>query len=463
MEKKNNKYDMLTDEIVNLVGGKENVSRFSHCITRLRFDVKDKGLVKAEQIEKIGGVVGVRWSGDQLQIIIGNNVGDVYDVICKKHGLAKAEVVKENLDEPKKKFSVASFIDMIAGCVIPLVPILMGAGMIKVFCLLAVQAGILDAAGSTYKVLDFVNNAAFYFLPVFVGATAAKKFGANIGMGMLIGAMLIHPTFIASVGEGLTIFNIPIYNASYSSTIFPTILSVWVMSKIEKLISRYSPSFLRAILVPTLTLLVMIPLTFCLLAPIGSFVGIYLAEAVMFAYAHLGFLAYGLFGLIWPVLVVFGMHTALTPYAVQAFATAGYEPTSIMSFVSTCTLTATCVAVALRTRNKNMKSTAFSSAITAIVGGVTEPALYGVALRFRKPFVCALIGNFIGGCVVGLFHVQCYALGPANILAIAKFIDVNNGLNFAGAMLGSIVAFAVTFILIYFFAYRKADPMEGEK
>lgn len=463
MEKKNNKYDMLTDEIVNLVGGKENVSRFSHCITRLRFDVKDKGLVKAEQIEKIGGVVGVRWSGDQLQIIIGNNVGDVYDVICKKHGLAKAEVVKENLDEPKKKFSVASFIDMIAGCVIPLVPILMGAGMIKVFCLLAVQAGILDAAGSTYKVLDFVNNAAFYFLPVFVGATAAKKFGANIGMGMLIGAMLIHPTFIASVGEGLTIFNIPIYNASYSSTIFPTILSVWVMSKIEKLISRYSPSFLRAILVPTLTLLVMIPLTFCLLAPIGSFVGIYLAEAVMFAYAHLGFLAYGLFGLIWPILVVFGMHTALTPYAVQAFATAGYEPTSIMSFVSTCTLTATCVAVALRTRNKNMKSTAFSSAITAIVGGVTEPALYGVALRFRKPFVCALIGNFIGGCVVGLFHVQCYALGPANILAIAKFIDVNNGLNFAGAMLGSIVAFAVTFILIYFFAYRKADPMEGEK
>lgn len=463
MKEKNEKYEVLTNEIMDFVGGKENVSRFSHCITRLRFDVKDKGLVEVERIEKCSGVVGVRWSGDQIQVIIGNNVGDVYEMICEKHGMAKVEAVKENLDESKKKLSAAYFIDMIAGCVIPLVPILMGAGMIKVFCLLAVQAGILDAAGSTYKVLDFVNNAAFYFLPVFVGATAAKKFGASVGMGMLIGAMLLHPTFIASVGEGLTIFNIPIYNASYSSTIFPTILSVWVMSKIEKLISKYSPGFLRAILVPTLTLLVMIPLTFCLLAPIGSFIGIYLAEAVMFAYAHLGFLAYGIFGLIWPVLVVFGMHTALTPYAVQAFATAGCEPTSIMSFVSTCTLTATCVAVALRTRNKNMKSTAFSSAVTAIVGGVTEPALYGVALRFRKPFVCALIGNFIGGCVAGLFNVQCYALGPANVLAIAKFIDVNDGANFVGAILGSVVAFAVTFCLIYLFAYSKTDPMEGEK
>ena len=457
-------YDVLADRIVDLVGGKDNISMFTRCITRLRFNVKDKGLDKKDEIEKLPGAVGAQWSGNQLQVIIGNNVEDVYKQFAKANQLEVKDGNAEQDNPEKQKNIVAKLIDMIAGCVIPLVPILMGAGMIKVFYLLAVRVGILTTDSPTYVVLNFVNNAAFYFLPVFAGATAAKKFGANMGMGMLVGAMLIHPTFISAVSEGtaLTIFGLPMYAASYSSSIFPTILSVWVMAKVEKLLRKYIPEVLRAIAVPTLTLLVMIPVAFCVTAPVGSFIGTYLAKAVMALFGKLGFLAYGIFGVIFPIMVMFGMHTALTPYGVQAYSTIGHEPTSLMSFISTCTLTACSLAVALRTKDENMRSTGFSCALTAIVGGVTEPAMFGVALRFKKPFICALIGNFVGSCVAGIYGVQCYAMGPANILNVAKFIGGDGMSNFVFAMLGAAVAFAVTFSLLYFVVYRDSDPMEEE-
>ena len=455
-----NKYDTMVSSIVDLVGGKENIRSFAHCVTRLRFNVKDKGLVDEAKIRELPGAVGTQWSGNQLQVIIGNDVENVYKQIAKANNLAvEPEVSAESADE-KKKNIVVKLIEMHSGCVIPLVPILMGAGMIKVFYLLAVRLGILSTESSTYIVLDFVNNAAFYFLPVFAGATAAKKFGGSMSIGMLVGAMLIHPTFISAVsgGTALTIFGLPIYATSYTNSIFPVILSVWVMSKIENFLKKHVPEWLRAIAVPTLTLLIMIPVAFCVVAPIGAFMGTYLAKAIMFLYSTLGFLAYGIFGVLFPIMVMFGMHTALTPYSVQLMSTVGYEPCSIMSFVSTCTLTAISLAVAIRTKNENMRSTGYSCALTAFVGGVTEPAMFGIGLRFKKPFICALIGNFVGGCVAGLYGVQCYALGPANILNVAKFIGGEGMGNFAFAMLGAAVAFVVTFVLTCL-AYRSSDPM----
>ena len=251
-----NKYDTMVSSIVDLVGGKENIRSFAHCVTRLRFNVKDKGLVDEAKIRELPGAVGTQWSGNQLQVIIGNDVENVYKQIAKANNLAvEPEVSAESADE-KKKNIVVKLIEMLSGCVIPLVPILMGAGMIKVFYLLAVRLGILSTESSTYIVLDFVNNAAFYFLPVFAGATAAKKFGGSMSIGMLVGAMLIHPTFISAVsgGTALTIFGLPIYATSYTNSIFPVILSVWVMSKIENFLKKHVPEWLRAIAVPTLTL-----------------------------------------------------------------------------------------------------------------------------------------------------------------------------------------------------------------
>lgn len=460
-----NKYEELTSSIVELVGGKENIVSFTHCITRLRFNVKDKSKVNVTKIEGMSGVVGTQWQNTQLQIIIGQAVGDVYDAICEAHGFAKHETVNEDLgDQPKKKNVVAMLIETISGCVIPLVPILMGAGMLKVGYLLAVQFGLLSTDSPTYMVLDFVNNSAFYFLPVFVGATSARKFGANLAIGMLVGAMLIHPNFIAAVsaGSALSVFGLPIYSASYTSSIFPVIFSVWVMSKIEKFLTKHSPEVLRAILVPTLTLLVMVPIAFCAVAPVGSFLGTGLAAGINYAFEHFGVVAYALFGILFPVMVVFGMHTALTPYGIQSYATYGYGVSDIMSFVSTTTLTAICCAVALRTKNKNLRSTSGSCAITAFVGGITEPAMFAIALRLKKPFICALIGNACGGIIAGLFPVFCFAMGPANIINVGKFFSPDYPMNLPGALASAAVAFVVAFCLVYFWAYRKSDPAQEQ-
>ena len=247
--KKNKKYEEIIKELLNLVGGKDNVSFFTHCVTRLRFNVKDRGLVKEDEINKLNGVLGCQWSGEQFQVIIGQAVEDVYHKICETTGLEENRVEKDKLS---KGFSIGAIFDTIAACLSPVIPVLVGTGMLKVVILLLQMSGLISMESSTYTVLSFVADAGFYFLPVFVGASSAKKFGGNIMLGMFIGAILIHPTFISLVAEdtSLSIFGLPIYEASYSSTVFPVIISVFVMSYIEKLIVKYSPETVRSITEP---------------------------------------------------------------------------------------------------------------------------------------------------------------------------------------------------------------------
>ena len=458
------KYQAIVERIVDAVGGKDNIEGFTHCLTRLRFNVKDKTKVDEQTIKNLPASMGFQWAGNQLQVIVGNAVSDVYDMICEAHGIKKEAAIEENLDAGKKRFSVGTLLDMISGCVIPIIPILMGVGMIKVFYTLASQVGLLDPASTTYQVLDFVNNAAFYFLPIYVGASAAKKFGCNMATGMLMGGILLAPAFVTAVGEGtpLDFFGLPIHSATYGSTIFPTILTVFVASKLEKLITKLSPEILRAILVPTLTIFIMIPIELCLLAPIGSYLGNYLAQAIEFIFANLGFLASAIFGVLFPILVLFGMHTCTAPVTLIYMAAYNCEPFSIASFVSTCTLGAVCIAVMLRTHNMDMESTAGTCAATALIGGITEPALYGVALRFRKPFYAALIGDFVGGAIAGLFGVMCYAQGPSCLITFAKWISPDNPMNLVGALVAAAVASAIAFAITYFVFYRSTDPMAEE-
>lgn len=197
------KYAELSKKIVDLVGGKENITWFTHCVTRLRFTVKDHGLVKKDEIEKIKGVIGSQWSAEQYQIIIGPDVNVAYELICKEHGLTEQDAIDENLgDAPKKKISIGGIIDGISGCITPLLPMLCGSGMIKVLLVILVQLGIITAESPTYVTLNFMADSAFYFLPVAVGATGARKFGASLSIGIMLGGMLLHPTFTALVAEG---------------------------------------------------------------------------------------------------------------------------------------------------------------------------------------------------------------------------------------------------------------------
>lgn len=449
------RYADLADKVVELVGGADNISYFTHCITRLRFNVKDKGLVKVDEIAKVKGVMGAQWSGDQFQVIVGQAVGDAYDLIVEKTGLARQDAVDEDLgDAPKAKFSLNTVLDAISGSIAPVLPILIGAGLIQTIVVIINQFSLLPADSPTLSVLTFVGNTGFYFLPVFVGANAAKKFGANMALGMFVGAMLIHPDFIAAVDEGTaqSVFAIPIYAASYSSTVFPVILAVAAMAPIERTIAKYSPDSLRAMLEPLLTLLIIIPLTFCLLAPIGSLISTYLAEGLKWLYSVVGPLAVAIFNGLYPLLVMVGMHTGFIPIFVNNLATYGYDNIMLPGgvIVNICQGIASGV-VAIKSKDKDLKSTAGSAAVTAVVGGVTEPALFGVNLKLKTPLYAVMIGSFVGALVAGFANVKAFSIsGSMAVFGLPMFLggDMSNFVwEVVSILVGAVVTAVAAFVL----------------
>lgn len=454
----NKKYEQLVEQLPPLIGGKENIKLFTHCVTRLRFNLKDKSAAKLDQINKIPGVLGSQWSGDQLQVIIGQSVGDAYDMLTDSLGMAKQDAIDENLDAPAEKEKLtpgkllSKGLDAIAGCLTPLIPAMIGSGMIQVVNLLLLQLGLVTAESPTYITLSFVGNACFYFFPVLVGATAARKFGANMGIGMVLGAILIHPTFVAMVaeGDGGSVFGLPIYAATYSSTVFPIIITMAVAAPVEKFFAKHSPDAVRSIVEPLCTLLVMTPLMLCLLAPIGAFLGNYLALGITWLYNTLGFVGMAVLGALYPLLVMTGMHTALTPYMLQSFATLGYEPMAIpVNFVSNFNQGAACAAVSIKAKDKNLKSNALTCAITAIVGGVTEPAMFGVTIPLKTPLYAAMAGNCIGAAIAGLMRVYLYAFpGSGGIFGLPCFIGGDTGvMNLVWLLVAIAIGMVVTFVL----------------
>ncbi len=464
MANKTNRYDELASKIVGLVGGKENIVLVTHCVTRLRFNLKDKNKADLEAIKNLPGALGAQWSGDQLQVIIGQSVADAYDLICRKNGLGGGGAVNEDLgDAPKKKLSVSMILDSIAGCITPLIPLLMAGGFIKIVVILGELSGLLTAGNPTHTVLTFAGDAAFYFLPIFVGSNAAKKFGASPALGMLLGAILIHPNFVSAVsaGDSLNVFGLPIYSASYTSTIFPVIISVAVMAPIEKFFAKHSPDSIRSITEPFFTMLVMIPLTLCLLAPIGSFLGTYVSNAIIWLYDTIGFLGVAVFAGLCPLLVMTGMHSALMPYMLNSLATLGWEPIVLTGMIiSNIDQGAACLAVAVKTKKANLRSTAIGCGVTAVVGGVTEPGMYGVNLPLKTPLYCAMAGTAVGGAVAGLGKAVAYSItGSAGVLGGLPIYLPGGVSNLLWMVAGIAIGFAVTFAATYIL-YKDSDPVK---
>lgn len=450
---KKEKYEELSVKVLELVGGKDNISYFGHCMTRLRFELKDKSAVDLSQIQKIEGVVGAQWSNEQLQIIIGQSVGEVYSLVAAKAGLQQEKAIEENLDGKKKKFSFAAIIDGITGSLMPLIPAIIGAGMLKVIIILCELTGLLTPDMPTHAVLTFAADAGFYFLPVFLGATAANKFKANMGLGMLLGAIMIHPTMVANVAGAvsMSIFGVPVYAANYASTIFPVIMAVFVMSHVEKFFKKIAPDSIKAIVVPLGTILVMLPLTLGLIGPAGAFLGNYLAAAIMWLYNTTGFFGVAVLATVYPLLILTGMHGALFPYMFQSLVSFGYEPiVATANVLSNINQGAAAAAVAFKCKDKATKSTAGSSAITAVFGGVTEPAMFGINMKLKKPLYAAMFGNFCSAAFAGLMKVYMYSLGgSAGILGIAGFVGPTSS-NFIFMIISILIGIVVTFITTLF-------------
>ena len=453
-------YEILAKQILDHVGGTDNVVNAMHCYTRLRINFKDVGLVDLETLKKLD-VIGAQFTGEQLQIIIGNEVNEVYEAFIKLSGSKREDMIEETLDQniSKKKHTVksvfAAIIDGIVGCMVPILPMLVASGILKAIVLIVQQMGIASADSATCITLSFVADAAFYFLPVILGFFAAKKFGANMALGAMLGAALIHPSFVSMVSEGASqsVFGLPIYSASYSSTVVPIILSVWVMSYVEKLISKYSPKSLRSLIEPVLTILIMTPLTLCLLAPLGAMFSTGFANVLTAFYDTFGFLAVAIFCAIIPWVVMVGMHVGTVPISIATIAATGMDKLMMPAFlISNFTQGAACLAVGVKAKSVDLKSFAFTCAFSNIVPGISEPGMYGITLRYKTPMWGAMIGAGIGGLYFGIMGVGAMSFLPPNIFALAGYVGsgamANNLLNtMIGIIIGMVGAFIATMIL----------------
>ena len=451
-------------EVLEKVGGKENIINCFHCVTRLRFELKDKSLINKTEIESIEGVIALKIQGDQYQVVIGQNVGEVYAELCKVAGFQMKEAVEENLDvkEPLTLKGIGNkIIQAIVNSIIPTLPILIGAGMFKVIAMLLLYFGVVEATNSTYLVFKEVGESGFYFLPIFVGMSAAKHFKTSVPLATMICAFLVSPAFIAGMsGKTMShVFGIPISVTAYKQTVLPAILIVWALSYVYKFWKRIIPKIISTVFVPTMTLVIMIPIAICVLGPLGAILGNYMAAFLMWIYNTFGWFGVGVMGALRPLLIFTGMHTALIPFAITSLTELGYESffgVTGMGYVFASA--AACLAVGLKSKNLNTKSSAIACASTAFIGGITEPSLYGVLMKFRKPLIAVMIANFASGAYFGITHTYIYEMpGSTGVFGIPVLIGPT-GANLINGLIALAISMILAFILTWVFGFE--DTME---
>lgn len=447
------KYEELCTQILENVGGKENITTAVHCMTRLRINYKDQSKINVEEIKKIKGVLGAQFSGAQFQIIIGQHVSDVYPEFCAMAGVGTADAIDENLD--KEPFSIkkvpGKMLDYISGSIAPILPIMMGAGWFKLFYAL-LGPNLLNVLPETcdfMRILYIVGEAGFYFMPVFIAWGAAQKMKTSIPLSLLMGTLLVDPKIleIVAAGEPFKMYGfIPMPLNNYTSSLIPILLSVWALSYVYKFVNKITPASIKIIGVPLLTLFIMVPLTFCGLAPIGSWISTGLMYFFSWLYNTAGFLAVALIGGFWMYLVATGMHVAIIQIAILNITTLGFDPIVLAgSQAANLALMGMTVAYFLRTKGEE-KQLAATNAITLLVGGISEPTLFSVLLRNKRAMVSYTIGGLVGGLIIGLTHAAFYTLGATNILCVLGYAG-GDGNNFIFGVAGCAIGFVVSLIV----------------
>lgn len=422
------KYDELANRVIDLVGGKDNISFFTHCVTRLRFNLKDRGLANKGELDDLSGVIGTQWSGDQLQIIVGQQVGEVYAAICDRSGLAREDAIDENLDSnltgkrdfsPRHMFDL--FFDTLSGIFAPFIPAIVSCGLLQGVLYSIQTFGWISADSVEYNFFYTCANTAFYFMPVLIAFSAGKRFKCNPYVAAALGAVLIHPTFTGMSGETIELFGvIPITFANYSSTVVPAILTVYVASWIERACKKVVPAMLDIIVTPFVTFLVAAIIGFSLLAPAGNFLGTFVAEGILWLYTSLGPVGGAICAAVYPFMLATGMQVAMSPITVQNLATLGYDFIYPCTAASNAAMAACALYIFFTAKNKNIKSIGSSTGVTALIG-VTEPVFFGLIAKYRKAMIATIIGGAAGGVVMGLFTVQYLSFGfvPFGTLPLA--------------------------------------------
>lgn len=472
------KYETLAKEIVKHVGGKENVSSLVHCITRLRFKLRDESRANDEALKNMDGVVTVMKSGGQYQVVIGNHVPDVYAEVMPLLGLEDKEGGQEEDAPSGSLFNRA--IDTISGIFQPILGIMAACGMVKGLNALFVALGLYTNTCGGYLILNAIGDGLFNFLPLFLGYTAAKKFNLKPMLGLVIGAIMCYPTIqnsaLSAGGSALytlfggtmfeskvytDFFGIPLIGMDYTGTVIPVIFVVYFASKCEKFFKKFIPDLVKFFFVPMLTLLVAIPVGLLVIGPLATFGSTIIAEAVMNVRNFSPMLAGAIVGLTWQILVIFGLHWGFIPVYINNIMTNGFDNVMMPFFACTFATSAVVLAVFFKTKNKQIKEMAIPNFISGIFG-VTEPAIYGILLPLKKPFIISCIVGGIGGGFYGAFNFRKFMMGGMGIFEFPAMIEPDGGMGnlivaVAGVAITMVLAFAATMIF-----YREKDAEKTE-
>lgn len=452
-------YGPISKAIVANLGGAENISDVTHCMTRLRFVLKDNTVVNEEAVKATDGVLGVVKQGGQFQVIMGNNVSYAYKEVLKLRDFGErseiARGIKKEKLTPKKVGS--NILDALISTMSPLIPAIIGGSMIKLLVMILGMVHILPAESSTYIILNAIGDAAFYFLPIMVAVSASRKFKTNTYLAMAIAGVMVHPAFMdlmaqAADGTAVTLTILPISSVKYTYTVIPALCMTWILSYIERAVDKITPEVTKNFLKPMLIVLAAAPIAVVLIGPLGIWIGTAISSAVYFIHGKLGFAAVAIMGALWPLLVMTGMHRVFTPTIITTIAETGMEGMVMPSEIgANLSLGGVSLAVAFKTKNKELRQTAIAAASSAIVAGITEPAMYGVAVRLKRPLIASLITGGVCGALAGVAGLASHSMASPGLFTSVQFIDAANPtaiLWLIGIMvLAVVMSFVLTLIL----------------
>lgn len=463
-------YAVLARCVVEGVGGPDNISKVFHCATRLRFQLVDTSSIDVDALGSISGVMGAVKSVGGVQVIVGNDVAQAFKAMVDLY--PNIESAAESDDDAKghevsdEKVNIFSrMLNVLSSIVGPTIPLIMTSGLISALLVILSRWGGLPADGSTYTILNMVGNAALYFLPVFLAYTSAKRFGCDVMVSVFLGALLVSPTLadLATSGEFSSLFGLPVMTGGYTSTLIPAILTVWVYSYVEKLVARIVPDAVKFVFRPFASIVIMVPVALCVTAPLGGYAGDLLCAAMEAINSAAPWASVLVVGCLAPLMVLTGMHLAIIPLVMAMFETVGFDSFLFPAFIGmNFSQFGVALACFVKTKNPNLKTLSMSCAVTAFLAGVTEPTLYGICVRMKRPLYATWIACIVNAIFCAVFSVHVYSFGAPSFFTMPIFLNPDGTMtNFyfaiAAAALTIVVSFVATLVLGF------DDSCYGEK
>ncbi|OAT29672.1 PTS system arbutin/cellobiose/salicin-specific IIBC component [Buttiauxella brennerae ATCC 51605] len=462
-------YAAVSQSIVDAIGGAGNVRAVTHCMTRLRFVLNDDSRVDAAQLKAISGVLGVVRSENQCQVIIGNTVSQAYAEVLKllPEGIQPAEPAQGKGKITLKRIG-AGILDALIGTMSPLIPAIIGGSMVKLLAMILDMTGVFEKGSSTLVILNVIGDGAFFFLPVMVAASAAVKFKTNMSLAIAIAGVLVHPNFVdlmakAAQGQHVEFMGMTVTAVKYTYTVIPALCMTWLLSYIERWVDRITPAVTKNFLKPMLIVLISAPIAIMLIGPLGIWIGTGISSLVYTIHHYLGWLSVAIMGALWPLLVMTGMHRVFTPSIIQTIAETGKEGMVMPSEIgANLSLGGSSLAVAWKTKNPELRQTALAAAASAIVAGISEPALYGVAVRLKRPLIAALISGFVCGAVAGIGGLASHSMASPGLFTSVQFFDPANPMSIVWVFGVMILAVVLSFFLTLLLGFEDI-PVEQEQ